>query len=58
MNQPIFYPGKKLNAADLINLEDYAFSRTNIISPDHGVVSLFNNGDKTESTVVDKQPFF
>ena len=43
MKQPIFYPGKQLCASDLIKLEEYAFSRTNIISPDCGVVLLFNN---------------
>lgn len=57
MKQPIFYPGKQLNASDLVKLEEYAFSRTNIISPDCGVVLLFNN-TSPQSMQIDGQAYF
>jgi len=57
MKQPIFYPGKQLNAIDLINLEEYAFSRTNIVIPDHGVVLLYN-GNSPERMLIGKDTLF
>lgn len=58
MKQPVFYPGKKLCAADLIGLEEYAFSRTNIIDHDHGVVSLYNQGAKPQQSPDRDRSFF
>ncbi len=58
MRQPLFYPGKKLDAQDLINLEEYAFSRVNMLSPDHGVVSLYNDGAQPDYSKENDQYYF
>ncbi|WP_118973861.1 hypothetical protein [Taibaiella koreensis] len=58
MKQPIFFPGKRLCAADLIRLEEYAFSRTNIIDRDHGVVHLYNQGARPQQSPERGRNFF
>ncbi|MFT3908012.1 MAG: hypothetical protein QM737_01190 [Ferruginibacter sp.] len=44
MKPPVFFPGKRLGASDLINMEEYLLSISSIRENGYGVIRLFAEG--------------